>query len=592
MEAKAPYNFIPLNSKVITYDAPADFDKYQENKHSGYIMIDFITKTPFYIRGTADGEGKTCEFFAPGGIKKIPGSSIRGMVRTLVEIVSGGKFSFLEKDKRLYFRAVGESGSLGKYYRNLIKMSSVYAGVIKNKDNKYIICPSNKFYKIRGQFIEKSFVVKYNSTNIVVEEFGFKEDIYFKEPKKNNLVFEIRDSKHDNYIKGYLVASGNIIGKNIQWIVGVPDTKHYLLIRDKVIKLYKSDNNRKKEADLLKKLETHNRGVPCFYIKEGNEVRAFGHTPYFRIPYDCSIGEHVPCCLTDDNLTDMAESIFGKPQKWASRVFFEDAEICPNQKDVSLELALPKILSTPKPTSFQHYLEQTSDGDKKHWNNKDANIRGYKLFWHRKTPCKDNDKRQYGWSERTAIDECQKPSDEVHTLPIKPIKEGTKFKGRIRFENLSSVELGALLFVLDLPDESDKVYCHKLGLGKPLGLGSVKITPKLFIIDRKKRYSSLFDGGDIWALAEREYGISEYIDNFEKDMLDKMSPEDRGSASKLWNTSRLAILKMMLDWKKAENGGDDWLEKTRYMSIDNKEFKERAILQIQKPFIIVPLPNQ
>jgi hypothetical protein len=48
-----------------------------------------------------------------------------------------------------------------------------------------------------------------------------------------------------------------------------------------------------------------------------------------------------------------------------------------------------------------------------------------------------------------------------------------------------------LLFVLNLPEG----YCHKIGMGKPLGLGSIKITATLSILDPKKRYCNLIDTG-------------------------------------------------------------------------------------------------
>ena len=64
---------------------------------------------------------------------------------------------------------------------------------------------------------------------------------------------------------------------------------------------------------------------------------------------------------------------------------------------------------------------------------------------------------------------------------------GAKFKAKIRFENLLNEELGAMLFALKLPEKC----CHKIGMGKPLGMGSIKITPCLFLSDRQKRYNSL-----------------------------------------------------------------------------------------------------
>ncbi|MBD2028256.1 TIGR03986 family CRISPR-associated RAMP protein [Leptolyngbya sp. FACHB-711] len=51
------------------------------------------------------------------------------------------------------------------------------------------------------------------------------------------------------------------------------------------------------------------------------------------------------------------------------------------------------------------------------------------------------------------------------------IKPGTQFKFEMNVTNLSNVELGALLWLLDLPDE----HFHRLGGGKPLGFGSIQL---------------------------------------------------------------------------------------------------------------------
>ncbi len=62
---------------------------------------------------------------------------------------------------------------------------------------------------------------------------------------------------------------------------------------------------------------------------------------------------------------------------------------------------------------------------------------------------------------------------------------GSTFKTTLRFDSLRPWELGALLlamqpqlvkeFKLGIPDHSQG-YAHKLGYGKPLGLGSVRLT--------------------------------------------------------------------------------------------------------------------
>src|SRR5690554_2188329 len=89
------------------------------------------------------------EFFSPTGKPSIPGSSLRGMIRTLVEIMSWGKFGFYDKDQKLFFRAVADTTAIGNYYRKLMLnqkenyFPNFRAGILKKINNDdYRIYPS------------------------------------------------------------------------------------------------------------------------------------------------------------------------------------------------------------------------------------------------------------------------------------------------------------------------------------------------------------------------------------------------------------------------------------------------------------------
>lgn len=70
-----------------------------------------------------------------------------------------------------------------------------------------------------------------------------------------------------------------------------------------------------------------------------------------------------------------------------------------------------------------------------------------------------------------------------------PLNPGNIFYFKIDFENLSNYELGLLLYALQPTDD----YHHKIGLGKSLGLGSVKIcTATISFIQRQERYRNGF----------------------------------------------------------------------------------------------------
>src|SRR5262249_38513147 len=133
----------------------------------------------------------------------------------------------------------------------------------------------------------------------------------------------------------------------------------------------------------------------------------------------------------------------------------------------------PYILGTPKTTAFQHYLVQplveVPDGLEQPAGNDPRTlcnfhypltpephelldnqgkiaaltggtvIRGHKRYWHQPRPT-DRERFDRGLA---------RPDDSQYTI-IRPVRAGTVFKGRVRFENLTDVELGALLTVLQL----------------------------------------------------------------------------------------------------------------------------------------------
>ncbi len=105
--AKAPYNFVPLNDTVVPAQNIPDFDKYHPDRYTGYIELEIKTLTPLYIRNTSEKEKSDPDFLISMEITKSPAVPLRGMIRTLVEIVSFGKFHYFDNE-RLYFRGLAD----------------------------------------------------------------------------------------------------------------------------------------------------------------------------------------------------------------------------------------------------------------------------------------------------------------------------------------------------------------------------------------------------------------------------------------------------------------------------------------------------
>jgi len=608
--ASAPYNFIPLNKVVVASEEIPDFDIYDKDRKTGWIDLEIETKTPVYIRDSLTGDeveaGKESkdhsDFYSPGGKEKIPGSSLRGMTRHLLEIVSFGKFGPFD-DKRLYHRGMADSSdSLKKTYSgNMMEdVGGAYgikpvAGYFKKQGTGYVIAPASRtdnttFYKVdESLLIGKSFypqamAVSFKDRNGKTRNRPNKDYNFFSKAvvfKKNSpRQHSHRNGKINFYYgkvsaidqrenvvntvgwnSGTLVCTGWMHGKHMHWVINEKDpNRNPLHIDEKLMQSYKDDVNKPEKADLLLQLNRNPNGVPCFYItdQQGN-VCSFGHTGMFRLAYNLTIGDHLPDNLKDQSVVDFAEAVFGNEKTFSGRVFFEDAGLCGGQTDVLMQEKTPKILSSPKPTTFQHYLVQNSDNTRelKHYDEKDVTIRGNKVYWH-----KSGHVDKWEEADQTRINRFHK-----QYTKIKPVKPNTKFNGRIRFENLSQLELGALLFSMELPEEC----FHKIGMGKPLGLGSIKISPRLYISDRKKRYESLvFEWNS--SIAESNT-INDFKEAFEKYVLDKIGAPQLKT---LWETDRLKELRIMLDYQKGVDLESEG--KTRYMDIDRQEYRNRPIL--------------
>jgi len=400
--ARAPYNSIPLNKTVVKAPEPPDLNEYHDKRLTGWINLNIETKTPLYIRDTLSIEDiknkKTSNdisnFYSPGGKIKIPGSSLRGMTRTMLEIVSYGKFDFFD-DQPLYFRGLADKSNLRTEYQS--KMTSYD---IKNKKTQYKFNAGYLFTKGLNYFIKPAKFDKIPKT---------KSEAKIKKSGKSYTIFNYYKISQSECI----VVSGDMHNKKNDWLIYAPE-KNAIEIpvpEDDIIS-YHNDINRSKEVPNLIELSKTDE-VPCFYVKwkdsSEKERISFGHTGMFRLAYEKTIADYIPENLRDTSKIDFAESIFGKKDKFPSRVFFEDANLCEGQgDDILMKESTPKILSSPKPTSFQHYLVQSSDNIRSlnHYNSNTA-IRGNKLYWHKS----GND-----WKETENIDN-QKETGAVPLFP-------------------------------------------------------------------------------------------------------------------------------------------------------------------------------
>ena len=581
-QATAPYNFVSLPNKVL----PAQFEHVEDyGQHvssaeniSGEISLTLETLTPLFIGG-----GQGSKSFAPVDTPIIPGSSLRGMLKNIFKIVTCGAFRGQTdsqkkgedfNDEHIYFRCLMKnnfaalngynwSDELHRVYVKRMVREAV------DKDGKKFIAknarPGFLIRKANGQyFIAPSIYMSDRAEDfITITAFQKKYGaVRFRDSRihwDGKIAYIVTGNQWANKLDKLLDAAAyEQFKKNLQALRKKLDVgeitkddydkearKHGKQIIRYTSLLYIKPNREEWVADLLKskffltrkELERRTRQafpdvdtiVPCHFLTDGKTVTAFGHGQCFRIPYENRIGALVN--ISGNDAIDFADAVFGKEKFWASRVYFEDAT--PVDGKVSeLPTATAHLLMQPNPTSYQLYLKQGGK-ELKHWDSDGVQVRGYKLYWH-------------------------KPADDWHISPnedkrlakdMTPLAEGSKFTAKIRFKNLSAVELGALMMVFDLDGLKNAAY--KIGMGKPFGFGSVRITPTLFV-EGNDAYTELFDG-DAWKNPCRQELPDAYLAAFRKYLAERKT-------DKAWQKI-MDELKMILDWTPAERKGwSDWVQ--------------------------------
>lgn len=434
-----------------------------------------------------------------------------------------------------------------------------------------------------------------NKSERLLDAAAYKK---FKEGLK-----DLRDKRDANKIsEKYFAAEARKHGKQIIRYTSLlyiePNREKWFEVPEEVLRSYSRDRNRggvdliksekfltreDKRTGALKRDELERRTgqdypdvdtiIPCHFLTKKNNdgtivVTAFGHGQCFRIPYEHSIGDAAK--ISGNEKIDFADALFGKEKFWASRVYFEDA--APVGKISELPTAPAHPLMQPNPTSYQLYLKQDG-GELKHWDTVGAQIRGYKLYWHRPAEWQAN-------VDELNLDRGKSP-DKRLTQDITPLKDGSKFTAKIRFKNLSAEELGALMMVFDLNGATNAAY--KIGTGKPFGLGSVRIKPTLLVED-DDAYSELF-GADGWHNPCREKNPAEYLDTFRK-YLKTCDMDDA------WQNV-MEELKMILDWSPAERKGwSDWVKPmsntvSKKDNVDERFIKRARLKKIESIFEVV-----
>ncbi len=439
-----PYNFVSLGDGV-------NRSEVQKGNLTGNIKVSLYVKTPLAIPDSENvtetiADNKTDKhsvygFLRAGDTPIIPGSQLRGMVRNAYETLSNSCMS------------VNNNNILSARHANAGK-----AGIVQFKGGEWCLFDA-RTYKDKGQTLNPATDVRRTWYDI-------------SGANKTCKVFSNTDNKIecvnlDRAIENYLEN----------------------------IKIYDADKTafKKFKADLTYGIKKDGRIYPVFYEiveYEGKKYVYLSPAQMGRYVFDNRLDDilesYASCSKDKGECLCKACNLFGmistvkKGKSHAGKVRFSDAhfiEFDSTKGNTLKELAEPKITSVeyyskrPEKALYWTYDYKIISYDKiktgrftESIPNKekcDIEIRGRKFYLHN-PKLKPTD---YTTSEKTK-----------RNSTMELCKSGSKCTFDIYFEKITDDQLRELIWAINIGenDENGK-QMHKLGHGKPLGLGSVKL---------------------------------------------------------------------------------------------------------------------
>lgn len=651
----APYNFISLNEQVISISSEElpDRSLWYDDRKSGVINCTLCTESPVFVAGSQEG---STEFFHHGDPERpvIPGSSLRGMLRTIVEIISFSKLQPIT-DKKLFFRDIRDQqyqprfvGRIGYSTASTGTLPSgtpiygvnVKAGILHHNTRDGYSLEQCEMARVWRKDLQKDLSLPdygpkalfvrhgnrvfpnpmYQGLSITVDVDPVADHPFPAQPRRHpNLYLRFRkvtgvssSPSTRKSVDGRLVITGDMQNKKMEFVFLPTGTFHpdpgghlYDIVErfeshDQITewqeKAFPKDqparNSRRMDGALYD-------GEPVFYLEDDatGELEFIGRAQLFRLPFGYPPSELRYPDHKDAAGLDFAEVLFGfvdKPiagqsdKKWtaASRVSVTDAKLTSKlEESVWLDPEHPAfhthILSSPKPSAYAHYLVQPDPNSSQRFTlsnhrQADAVIRGHKLYWHQTKTDGDNSVPLGVQELRTQPN----PNNPEQHPQIKPIRSGLEFAFQVHFENLTKAELGALLWAIELPGSEHSMYRHKLGMGKPLGMGSIKLSAQsLEILSPMDRLGALLTSFDsnaedsdsdettyCWVTGFQREDTDSYHDAFQSWVEDKLSLGD----GEFVRHERIRQLQDMLRWPGLKT------EDAAYMGFE--EHKQKLVL--------------
>lgn len=519
MTIKAPYNFVPVNEKVVSpcWAESISHDIPFADARSGVIKVKATAHSPVFVRNGAlkSRQNNVHDFSQFEGKYFIPGTSLKGMVRNVLEVLTFSKMGNKVNDHRYAIRDL--SGAVKDQYLSKFRPEMIYAGwLVQNVDESYSIedcdipgrishrkidehfgTDFSPFFSEGGEFDQRNDDQK--SARFKYNKFGSRSrevNVAFVDYNAGRKIYEIT-ADEENAERGTLVFTGQPgprkqkndgkwTGHHLEFIFFNQPRKKILAVDQKVIEnfffAYFDHDKTRWSKDWAYWREDLKRGdaIPVFFHKDDNQqVSAIGLSYLFKLPYEKSVTEAMPSEHRNTNNIDFSEALFGfvdGEEGLKGRVHFGHAFALKAKPDASVKA----VLSSPKASYYPTYIRQQVD--------KNGRVNGYQTFMHTLAEIA-------GWKRypvhKSGVKENPKPpgTSEDVLVEFVPLETGSVFEFAIHYHNLKEIELGALLSALTF-HMTPGTY-HSLGMAKPLGYGKVLL--EVEGVDNLSRHLSAFE---------------------------------------------------------------------------------------------------
>ncbi|GAB6975102.1 TIGR03986 family type III CRISPR-associated RAMP protein [Prevotella falsenii] len=455
-----PYSFVPVIDHVFNY-SKEEKERFMfandipfSNGISGKIIATFKAETPFCVKSQ---DKENCNI---ANKYFVPSTSIKGMVRSVFDIITLSNLKCLSENSRFSMRDL---------------KSDDYE--LKNKEPKsgFLILLKGKYYVIPCYNWKVSYEDIKKEEGVDVSK-GTSAEAKYKMLKKG-YVFPTEDNLYH-----YWFFSGFMSNKKHEYDFALPasiNENGIIPLRDKEFKEFRfiHEKENKNESWAFWKREMRNfnswdelkangyKGLaPCFYRSEKDEsealfVKDLGFSFLYRMPYQKNIHDCLPKAHKENSF-DMSQALFGyvgsrdnrqQGESLRGRVRFSNAFIMNAEREGEQTF----ILGSPKPTYYPFYLQQERGKELKTLASDNPVISGWKRYLIQNNAKKGNNNKVKSASS------------------FIPLKAGAGFTTEIHVHNLLPHEVGALLAALTFCNH--KECYHSLGYAKPFGYGKMKL---------------------------------------------------------------------------------------------------------------------